>query len=133
MNDSRRTFLKTAGGISAVATAGCATEGIKLAAADPAAQPAQPGTDFAYYVHVQDNNGGAPIQGADVHLEPRQSGLNPYDSVSNASGNANFTIAAGDAGYYDIEVFADDYNDDILLRKNISALTGSHTINLVHV
>lgn len=125
MEDSRRTFLKTASGMGVVTATGCATNGTP--------QPVQPGTDFSYYVHVQDNNGGNAIEGAEVHLEPRQSGLDPYDSVSDQYGNANFSIPAGDAGYYDIEVSADDYYDDILLRKNISALTGSHTINLVHV
>lgn len=83
---------------------------------------------FAYNVTVRELGTGNPIHPADVHLEPRQSGLNPHDgSTGGANGIATITVDYN--GYYDIEATAVGYQDGIDMRKNVYN-GGSHTIYL---
>lgn len=102
-----------------VAVAGTVESTSILAVAAENSAAAGPVALFTFTVTVYSNGGGNVGSGATVHLEPRQSGL-PYDyNAVTVSGVATFNIAAGDAGYYDLEASQDGYEDGANLQEYV--------------
>lgn len=73
-------------------------------------------------VCVYDCDTSAPIEGALVHIEPRQAGSPPLDGVTDANGCVYFDVPPG---RYDIEVSAQGYHSITILNVYVPS-SGKH-------